>query len=104
MKIEYIYCTFPNIRLAKKVGRVVLLEKLAACINIIPDVRSLYRWKGKIESDKECVVIIKTTKSKTKNLIRFIENNHPYETPSISSLSVCNISKEFERWIKNECK
>ena len=104
MKIEYIYCTFPDIRLANKISRAVLSEKLAAYTNIIPGIRSLYRWKGRIESDKECIVIIKTTKSKTKKLIRFIEDNHPYETPSISSLSISNTSKEFERWVKNECK
>ena len=69
MKIYFIYVTFGSLREAKRLGGQLVKNKLAACTNIIPTIYSTYVWKNKTMTDKECSMIVKTSKSKVKKAI-----------------------------------
>ena len=65
-----------------------MTSELAACVNIVPQITSVYRWKGKVEKDNEILLIIKSRKSRLQELTSFICQNHPYEVPEVISLPV----------------
>ena len=72
MKIYFIYVTFGSLREAKRLGSLLVKNKLAACTNIIPTIYSTYVWKNKTMMDKECSMIVKTSKSRVNAAIKFI--------------------------------
>ena len=104
MKIYLIYSTFKNLKEAKSIGGALVKNKLAACTNIIPLIYSTYVWKKKTMIDKECSMIVKTTKSKVKKAIKFIVKKHSYDCPAISAFPIKFAHKEFNEWIKQETK
>ena len=65
---------------------------LAACVNIIPQLRSIYKWKGKIEDDKEHLLLIKSKYSRVNELTEFIKKNHPYEVCEVITVPVSNFT------------
>ena len=85
MKIYFIYVTFGSLREAKRLGSLLVKNKLAACTNIIPTIYSTYVWKNKTMMDKECSMIVKTSKSRVKAAIKFIVKKHSYECPAVSA-------------------
>lgn len=87
---------------AEKIGQKLLEKKLAACINIIPDISSAYLWKGKIERASECILLIKTLKNKFNQVVGEIKRFHSYETPTIFSLLIDNIDKNCLEWLMKE--
>ena len=99
MKVYFVYVTFKNIREAKKIGKLLVKSKLAACVNIFPDILSIYAWKNKLHDDKECSAIFKTPKTKVSKVIKTISKNHSYDCPSISAFPIEKIHAEFQKWI-----
>ena len=104
MKIYLIYSTFKNFGEAKNIGSKLVKNKLAACTNIIPVIYSTYVWKKKTIVDKECSMIIKTTKSKVKEAIKFIVKKHSYDCPAVTAFPIEYVHKEFKNWIIEETK
>ncbi len=104
MKIYFVYVTFKNINEAKKIGNLVVKNKLAACVNVLPNIFSIYAWKNKLCNDKESSAIFKTTKSKVSKVIETIAKNHSYDCPSISAFPIEKIHPEFQKWIINQTK
>jgi len=102
MKIYFIYVTFGSLNEAKKLGKKLVKEKLAACTNIIPVIYSTYVWKNKTMIDKECSMIVKTSKSKVKAAIKFIVKKHSYECPAVSAIPVDFAHKDFQKWINEQ--
>jgi len=102
MKIYFIYVTFGSLIEAKKLGKKLVKAKLAACTNIIPVIYSTYVWKNKTMIDKECSMIVKTSKSKVKAAIKFIVKKHSYECPAVSAIPVDFIHKDFQKWINEQ--
>ena len=88
MKIYFIYVTFGSLREAKRLGSLLVKNKLAACTNIIPAIYSTYVWKKKTMMDKECSMIVKTSQSKVKKAMQFITNEHSYEFPAVSAFPI----------------
>ncbi|MCK5160545.1 MAG: divalent-cation tolerance protein CutA [Candidatus Aureabacteria bacterium] len=103
-KRKHQYCiahvTVPNAKLAKKIGEGLVKEKLAACVNIVPEISSIYQWKGKIAKDKEILLIIKTTCAMYKKLEQWVLKNHPYEVPEVICYCVEEGNKKYLKWIK----
>ncbi len=93
--------TCPNGRNAAKLAKLVLGKKLAACVNIVPGVTSLYNWKGKLEKGKEVLLIIKTREDLVKRLGKIIKDNHPYELNEFITIPVGG-SKEYLDWVSEE--
>ena len=104
MKIYFIYLTFKSLREAKKLSSKLVKLKLAACTNIIPTIYSTYVWKKKTYIEKECSMIIKTSKSKVEKTITFIKKKHSYECPAISAFPIQKSHKDFEKWIIDQTK
>ena len=104
MKIYFIYVTFGSLIEAKKLGKKLVKDKLAACTNIIPTIYSTYVWKNKTMIDKECSMIVKTSKSKVKAAIKFIVKKHSYECPAVSAIPIDFAHKDFQKWINEQTK
>ena len=86
---------------AKKITNVILEKKIAACVNMIPGIKSLFHWKGKIDKASEVLLIIKTRKDLFKKLEKIVKQNHSYAVPEIIALSVVQGSKDYLDWIDN---
>ena len=102
MKIYFIYVTFGSLREAKRLGSLLVKNKLAACTNIIPTIYSTYVWKNKTMTDKECSMIVKTSKSRVKAAIKFIVKKHCYECPAVSAFPIESAHTDFQRWINEQ--
>jgi len=102
MKIYFIYVTFGSLREAKRLGSQLVKNKLAACTNIIPTIYSTYVWKNKTMTDKECSMIVKTSKSRVKAAIKFIVKKHSYECPAVSAFPIQSTHSDFQRWINEQ--
>lgn len=89
---------------SKKIAKILLEEKLVACTNIIPEINSLYLWKGEIEEDNESILITKTMSSKVDKVIEKVEEVHSYETPCILQIEVKKGSKDYLDWMEDELK
>ena len=102
MKIYFVYVTFSNVNEAKKIGKLLIKNKLAACVNIFPNILSIYSWKDKLYSDEECSSIFKTTKTKVSQAIKTISKHHSYDCPAISAFPIEKIHTGFQKWIINQ--
>ncbi len=99
---EYVfYVTAGSNEEARNIGSILVEEKLAACVNIINNIHSIYKWKGKIEYDTENLLIIKTTGEKSNDLIGKIREIHSYENPECIGLKIEGGSDEYLNWIRN---
>ena len=99
-----VFITVPNEEVANLFANELVTSKLAACINIIPNVTSIYSYQGKIHKDNELQLIIKTSKSCYERLEEWISNNHPYEVPEIIFANIAGGSAKYINWLTKECK
>lgn len=102
---EYIVLlsTFPSEDEAEKLGTEMVKKGLVACVNLVPKIRSIYKWKEKVYNEEEILLIMKSRKEKSKEIIEFITNNHSYEVPEVISLSISSGSKRYLAWIDENC-
>jgi periplasmic divalent cation tolerance protein len=92
------FVTAPDLRTARKLARAALKARLAACVNLVPRIESLYWWKGKIETGTEVLMILKTTAPRVGALEKLIVAQHPYETPEFVAVSIAKGNKRFCQW------
>lgn len=106
MKEEYIqvFTTFGNKLDAEKSAKILIEKRLAGCVQIIGPVSSTYRWKNKIEEEKEWLCIIKSKRFLYNELEEAIKELHSYEIPEIIAIPVVEGSKEYLDWLNNEIK
>ncbi|PKM97428.1 MAG: divalent-cation tolerance protein CutA [Elusimicrobia bacterium HGW-Elusimicrobia-1] len=102
MSFIIIYITNPDIKTAKKIASHLLKKRLIACANFFP-IESSYWWKGKIETAREVVAIVKTRTANWQKVRSAVEKLHPYETPCIMKIPV-TANADFEKWIKAETR
>ncbi|TRY58452.1 hypothetical protein DNTS_002072 [Danionella cerebrum] len=93
------FVTCPNDTVAKEIARGIVQKKLAACVNIIPQITSVYEWKGKIEEDSEVLLMIKTRSSKIPDLAEYVRSNHPYEVAEVISFPIDQGNPPYLKWI-----
>ncbi len=98
-RVKLVLCSFPDIEKARQIGTHIIQKQLAACVNLIPEIESIYRWKGKIESEKEVLCLFKTTNHHFLRLKAEILDLHPYETPEILLLDITGGSKDYLDWV-----
>lgn len=82
-----------------ELARRLIEKRLAACINIIEGVKSIYWWEGKVIEDSETLLVIKTESSRTRELIDFVKGNHPYKIPEVIGLEISAGNPEYLDWI-----
>ena len=84
---------------ARKIATALVGEKLAACCNIIPVVESIYRWEGKVSTDAEALMVIKTRRSLEKKVIRRVRELHSYTVPEVIFLSLRSGNPDYIKWL-----
>jgi periplasmic divalent cation tolerance protein len=98
-KLIVTFCTCPDKVTAEKIARILVEGKLAACVNILANVTSVYAWKGQVESSEEYLLIIKLPQAGYQALETAIRTYHPYELPEIIAVPVTNGLPEYINWI-----
>ena len=104
MTVVSVYAIFADAEEAERIGRQVVEERLAACINIVPAVRSIYRWKGAVEQSDEAAAILKTTDDRADALITRIAALHSYDVPCIVSSPVDKILGSYADWVDDNSR
>lgn len=101
METKYCVCliTTDSNEVAQQIAKEIVEEKLAACVNIISNIKSTYRWQGKIESSQELLLIIKTKAILAKDIIKFVKDRHNYSVPEIIFLPIIDGNEEYLDWI-----
>jgi periplasmic divalent cation tolerance protein len=101
-KCILVYITCANKQEARRIGKKLVEERLAACVNILNGMESIYSWEGKINSAKECVLIAKTRATLTKKLMARVKSLHSYDCPCIVIFPITAGNPEFLKWIEME--
>uniref|UniRef100_K7C2I1 Protein CutA n=1 Tax=Pan troglodytes TaxID=9598 RepID=K7C2I1_PANTR len=94
------FVTCPNEKVAREIARAVVEKRLAACVNLIPQITSIYEWKGKIEEDSEVLMMIKTQSSLVPALTDFVRSVHPYEVAEVIALPVEQGNFPYLQWVR----
>jgi periplasmic divalent cation tolerance protein len=97
-----ILVTAPNAEVAGKIGWTLVEERLAACVNIAPNLRSIYRWQGEVQDDPEVLMFIKARRDDIDSLIARVERLHPYKVPEIIALEITAGLGNYLDWIMTE--
>lgn len=93
--------TTPNIEEAETLAEKIVEAKLAACVQILPQIKSVYFWENAIQKESECLLLIKTLAEKFPELENFIQENHSYEIPEIVALEAEKASENYLGWLEN---
>jgi len=94
-----VFCTFPDLGKARETGTALVESQLAACVNLIPAVESIYRWEGKVETAAEVLAVFKTTAGAWGRFESRLQELHPYDVPEIVALKPEQVSEGYARWV-----
>lgn len=96
-----VFVTASNTDEAAKIGEKLVSERLAACVNIIPAIESIYRWEGKVARDNESLLIIKTTDERYLEVEQRVKELHSYTTPEVVALKIERGSEHYLKWLRD---
>lgn len=100
MSVVSLYVLFANAQEAERIGRAVVEERLAACINILGPVRSIYRWQGSVETADEIAAVLKTSNAEADALITRIAGLHSYDVPCIVTWPIDKVLGSYADWVE----
>jgi len=98
----FVYITTSRKEESKYIGKILVEEKLSACVNILPSIESIYLWKGEIEDDEESLLIVKTKRDNIDKIIKRVKEIHSYETPAILAIPIIEGSKDYLDYLDSE--
>ena len=98
-----IFITASSKKEAERIADSLVDKKLAACVNIVPNIKSIYTWRGKREKASEVLLIAKSKREKFKKIIKQVKSLHSYEVPEIICVPITGGSKSYLDWIKKVC-
>ena len=104
MKTNLVYITTATVDEARNIGKELVSGRLAACVNIMENMNSMYWWEGEIQDDREVVLIAKTKASLITELVEKVKSMHSYDCPCIVSLPILDGNRAFLDWIATETK
>lgn len=99
MQVRLVLSTLPNADVAATIARTLVDERLCACVNIVPGLRSIYRWQGTVQDEAEVLALIKTTTDRYEALAARLRALHPYEVPEILALDVAAGAASYLAWV-----
>ena len=102
MGVCLVYMTAGSEDEARRIGRELVSSRLAACVNLISGMKSIYRWEGKLQEDRETVLIAKTNAEKVSQLTQRVKAIHSYDCPCVVSLPVTGGNQDFIDWVGSE--
>lgn len=94
-----VFCTFPDAASARQIGTALIEKQLAACVNLMPGVESVYRWQGKVESASEVLAVFKTSAAVFPAFERELARLHPYEVPEIIAMEPVAVGESYGSWL-----
>ena len=100
MSVTSVYVVFANAEEAERIGRAVVEEKLAACVNILGPIRSIYRWKDAVETAEETAAILKTTTANADRLITRVAELHSYGVPCVVTWPIDKLLAPYADWVE----
>lgn len=96
-----VHVTMPNADTARSIGRTLVQERLAACVNVVPGVVSIYGWKGALHEDDEVLCLIKTSPERFERLRARVVELHPYDVPEVMAFAVDDGSPDYLDWVRS---
>eukprot|EP01125_Pyxidicula_operculata_P020684 TRINITY_DN7696_c0_g1_i1.p1 TRINITY_DN7696_c0_g1~~TRINITY_DN7696_c0_g1_i1.p1 ORF type:complete len:132 (+),score=23.99 TRINITY_DN7696_c0_g1_i1:110-505(+) len=101
-----VFVTAPNDEVATKVASALLTSEppLIACANIVPGIKSMYLWEGKLETSNEQLIMIKTETKNVEEVIKVVKTNHTYTVPEVISVEITNGNPDYLKWISDSVK
>ena len=102
MNQQFVYMTAGSLEEARRIGEQLVAERLAACVNIIQGMHSIYRWEGKLQNDREVVMVAKTTRDRLSALVDAVKGSHSYDCPCVVSFAIEGGNPAFLSWIDGE--
>jgi periplasmic divalent cation tolerance protein len=103
-EVMVVLSTFPSPDKASEIARVLVDEQLAACVNLVPAVRSIYRWQGAVQDEAETLAVIKTTRAGYDALAKRLVELHPYEVPEVLALPIASGHAAYLEWVTANVK
>ncbi|MBT8061714.1 MAG: divalent-cation tolerance protein CutA [Xanthomonadales bacterium] len=100
-ELMIVLCTCPDEETALRLSSGLVEAELVACVNILPAVRSIYRWQGSIQNDAELLLIAKTVASQFGNVERWLAEHHPYDVPEVVGLPAGGVSGAYMHWVED---
>ena len=97
-----ILCTAPDAEVGARLARGLVDEGLAACVNLVPGLRSFYRWEGEVHDDPEVQLLIKTPEARFEAVRTFLDAQHPYDVPEIIALPIVHGSEPYLAWMREQ--
>ncbi len=102
MAVVVLVSTFPGVEKAAEVTRTLVEERLAACVNLVPAIRSIYRWQGALHDESETLAIIKTTRERVDAITKRLVELHPYDVPEVLEVNVAGGHPPYLAWVTGE--
>ena len=101
-QLRVVLVTAPDAAAAQRIARALVEERIAACVNLVPGLRSIYRWQGRVEDAGEVLLLVKTSADRSAALAARIRELHPYELPEVVELPVVGGSAAYLDWLREE--
>lgn len=98
--VRLVLCTFPEVGQARQIGTALVERQLAACVNLVPAVESIYRWENQVETATEVLAIFKTTAAVWPDFEEALAEMHPYDVPEIIALSPTAAFEPYANWLR----
>jgi periplasmic divalent cation tolerance protein len=100
--MELVYVVAADMAEAERLARGLVEQRLAACVNIIPGMKSVYRWNGAVETAEEVAMLVKTGPGYFADVEEYVRKHHSYEVPAIFSLSAEGVSGPYRDWLSDQ--
>lgn len=104
MKTIFLYVPTKNRAEARRIGTALVKEKLAACVNIVPEIESIYVWNKRLENSREALLLVKTTPALRVRAQRRLEQLHSYDVPCIAEIPAKVLNAAYARWVRGALK
>lgn len=103
-ELRMVFCTFPDLTAARQIGTSLVEKQLAACVNLIPGVESVYCWEGRVESSAEILAVFKTTVAVYGEFENELLRQHPYEVPEVVAVEPSAVSGNYLDWVRENVR